>query len=46
MACFIWLGCIRKVSVLRKDMDLATDYLYKPAKARWEPAIKIIKGEN
>lgn len=31
---------------VEKDMDLATEYLYKSAEAGWEPAIKIIKGED
>lgn len=31
---------------VEKNDELSTDYLYKAAEAGWEPAIRIIKGEN
>lgn len=31
---------------VEQNSELSTEYLYKAAEARWEPAIRIIKGED
>ena len=31
---------------VEQNSELSTEYLYKAAEAEWEPAIRIIKGED